>query len=145
MASRFSSTVKTQCANCGREFIPHVSRQFLGRDLLFFYSGKARVWYWLAGVDVKTTPGTYDLRVRAALPGGRVARTVKPVEIGTVTFRSGDVNVSENFVNPDQASEKRSWRTRDSKSVRSRISSQRHTGLAISLSPLRLRRLIHSA
>jgi murein DD-endopeptidase MepM/ murein hydrolase activator NlpD len=85
-----------------------VSGQFLGKDLLFFfYSGKARVWYSLAGVDVETTPGTYDLRIRAALPGGRVARTVKPVEIGTVTFRTGDVNVPENFVKPDQASEKK--------------------------------------
>jgi murein DD-endopeptidase MepM/ murein hydrolase activator NlpD len=84
-----------------------VSGQFLGKDLLFFYSGKASVWYSLAGVDVETTPGTYDLRIRAALPGGRVARTVKPVEIGTVTFRTGDVNVPENFVKPDQASEKK--------------------------------------
>jgi murein DD-endopeptidase MepM/ murein hydrolase activator NlpD len=81
-----------------------VSGQFLGKDLLFFHSGKARVWYSLAGVDVETTPGTYDLRIRAALPGGRVSRTVKPVEIGTVTFRTGEVNVHENFVKPDQAS-----------------------------------------
>jgi hypothetical protein len=122
-----------------------VSGQFLGKDLLFFYSGKAKVWYSLAGVDVETTPGTYDLRVRAALPGGRVARTVKPGEIGTVTFRTGDVNVPENFVKPDQASEKRSRRTRESRSGRSRISSQTPNGLAISLSPLRLHRLIHSA
>ena len=73
-----------------------------------FYSVKApRVWYALAGVDVETTPGTYDLRIRAALPGGRMARTVKPVEIGNATFRTGDVNVPENFVKPDQASEKK--------------------------------------
>jgi hypothetical protein len=84
-----------------------VSGQFLGKDLLFFYSGKARVWYSLAGVDVEIKPGTYDLRIRAAVSGGRMARTVKPVEIGTVTFRSGDVNVPENFVKPDQASEKK--------------------------------------
>jgi murein DD-endopeptidase MepM/ murein hydrolase activator NlpD len=84
-----------------------VSGRFLGKDLLFFYSNKARVWYSLAGVDVETTPGTYDLTIRAALPGGRVARLVKHVEIGTVTFRTGDVNVPENFVKPDRASEKR--------------------------------------
>jgi hypothetical protein len=35
-----------------------VSGQFLGKELLFFYSGKAGVWYSLAGVDVETTPGT---------------------------------------------------------------------------------------
>jgi murein DD-endopeptidase MepM/ murein hydrolase activator NlpD len=51
--------------------------------------------------------GTYDLRIRATLNGGRVARTVKSVEIGTVTFRTGDVKVPENFVKPDPASEKK--------------------------------------
>jgi murein DD-endopeptidase MepM/ murein hydrolase activator NlpD len=84
-----------------------VSGQFLGEDVLFFSSGKTRVWYSLAGVDVETTPGTYDLRIRVTLPGGRVARTVKPVEIGTVTFRTGDVNVPENFVQPDEASQRK--------------------------------------
>ena len=63
--------------------------QFLGKDLLFFYSGKAGVWYSLAGVDVETMPGAYDLRIRVTLPGGQVARSVKPVEIGTVTFPGG--------------------------------------------------------
>jgi murein DD-endopeptidase MepM/ murein hydrolase activator NlpD len=84
-----------------------VSGQFLGKDLFFFHSGKARVWCSLAGVDVETTPGTYDLRIRAALPGGRMARTVKPVEIGNATFRTGDVNVPENFVKPDEASQRK--------------------------------------
>jgi murein DD-endopeptidase MepM/ murein hydrolase activator NlpD len=84
-----------------------VPGQFLGKDLLFFHSGKARVWYSLAGVDVETTPGTYELRIRAALPGGRVARTVKPVQIGTVTFRAGEVNVPENFVKPDEGSQRK--------------------------------------
>jgi len=80
---------------------------FLERTSSFFHSGKARVWYSLAGVDVETTPGIYELRIRAALPGGRVARTVKPVQIGTVTFRAGDVNVPENFVKPDEASQRK--------------------------------------
>jgi hypothetical protein len=44
-----------------------VSGQFLGKDFFFFHSGMARIWYSLAGVDVETTPGTYDLRIRAAL------------------------------------------------------------------------------
>jgi murein DD-endopeptidase MepM/ murein hydrolase activator NlpD len=84
-----------------------MSGHFLGKDLLFFHSGAARVWYSLAGVDVETTPGTYDLRIRAALRGGRVARTVKSVEIATVTFRTGDVSVPENFVKPDEASQRK--------------------------------------
>jgi len=84
-----------------------VSGQFLGKELLFFYSGKAGVWNSLAGVNIETTPGAYDLRIRVTLPGGRVARSVKPIEIGGVTFRTGDVNVPENFVNPDEASKKK--------------------------------------
>jgi murein DD-endopeptidase MepM/ murein hydrolase activator NlpD len=84
-----------------------VSGQFLGKDLFFFSSGKARVWYSLAGVDVETTPGIYNLRIRAALSGARVARTVKPVAIGNVTFGTGDVNVPENFVKPDDVSQRK--------------------------------------
>jgi hypothetical protein len=99
-----------------------VSGQFLGKNLLFFYSSKAGVWYSLAGVDVETAPGTYDLKIRAMLPGGRVARTVKPVEIGSVTFRTGDVNVPENFVKPGRSQPKKDpqW-TRDSRRGHSRI------------------------
>jgi hypothetical protein len=84
-----------------------VSGQFLGKELLFFYSGKPGVWYSLAAVDVETAPGTYDLRIRVALPGGRVARTVKPVEIGSVTFKTGDVRVPVNFVKPDEAGQRK--------------------------------------
>ena len=87
--------------------VSKVSGQFLGKELLFFYSGKAGIWYSLAGVDVETASGTYDLKIRVALPGGRVARTVKPVEIGTVTFKTGDVSVPENFVKPDEASQRK--------------------------------------
>ena len=83
-----------------------VSGQFFGKNLLFFHTRGARAWYSVAGVDVETTTGTYDLSIRAALPGGRVARTVKAVEIGSVTFRTGDVSVPENFVQPDKASQR---------------------------------------
>jgi murein DD-endopeptidase MepM/ murein hydrolase activator NlpD len=84
-----------------------VSGNFLGRELLFFHSREAKVWFSLAGVDVETTPGSYDLSIRAAVPGGRMARTVKSVEIGSVTFRTGDVSVPENFVEPDAASQRK--------------------------------------
>jgi len=83
-----------------------VSGQFLGKQLLFFRSGKPRVWYALAGVDVETTPGAYDLTIRAALPVGRASRAGKQVQIDAITFRSGDATVPENFVNPDEQSKK---------------------------------------
>jgi murein DD-endopeptidase MepM/ murein hydrolase activator NlpD len=84
-----------------------VSGEFLGKKLLFTYSAAMGVWFSLAGVDVETTPDTYDLKISAALPSGRVTRIVKPVEIGTITFGTGDVNVPENFVKPDQASQEK--------------------------------------
>lgn len=83
-----------------------VMGEFLGKDLVFFRSGKPRVWYALGGVDVETTPGAYDVTVRAAVPGRGVARTVKSAEIGEAHFRSGDVTVPENFVNPDEESKR---------------------------------------
>ncbi len=83
-----------------------VMGQFLGKDLLFFRSNQPRIWYSLAGADVETIPGTYELRIRAVVPSGRVASITKTVEIGMVTFRTGDVNVAENFVNPDEASQR---------------------------------------
>lgn len=84
-----------------------VSGKFLGKDLLFFRSDKPRVWYSLAGVDVETTSGTYEVAIRALLRNGRVARSVKNVEIGAANFKSGDVNVPENFVNPDEAGKRK--------------------------------------
>jgi murein DD-endopeptidase MepM/ murein hydrolase activator NlpD len=84
-----------------------VSGKFLDKDLLFFRSEKPRVWYSLAGVDVETTPGTYDLSMRAVMRGGRAARTLKKVEVGAATFKTSDIDVPENFVNPDEASKKR--------------------------------------
>jgi murein DD-endopeptidase MepM/ murein hydrolase activator NlpD len=83
-----------------------VTGSFLGKDLLFFRSDKPKVWYALAGVDVETSPGTYDLAIRAVLPGRRVARALKKVDITEAHFKSGTADVPENFVNPDEASKK---------------------------------------
>jgi hypothetical protein len=84
-----------------------VSGSLLGKELLFFHSREAKVWYSLAGVDVATTPGSYDVGIRASRSGDRVAHTVKSMEIGSMTFRAGDVSVPENFVQPDEASQRK--------------------------------------
>jgi hypothetical protein len=81
LAAQRPATWVCHLRHSGTESQGHKSSgQFLGKDLLFFYSGNAGVWYSLAGVDVETVPGAYDLRIRVALPGGQVARSVKPVE-----------------------------------------------------------------
>ena len=80
---------------------------FVGKNLSFFKSDNPKIWYALAGDDLETRPGTYDLSVRAVMPGGRVIRSLKKVDIAAGNFRSGPVNVPENFVEPDAESQKK--------------------------------------
>jgi hypothetical protein len=84
------------------ERVPHrVTGKWIGKDLTFFKSDNPKVWYALAGADLETPPGTYDLAVSAVMVGGRVIHSVKKVDIGAANFRSGAVDVPENFVEPD--------------------------------------------
>src|ERR1700730_9160168 len=85
-----------------------VTGKWIGKDLAFFKSGNPKIWYALAGADLETQPGTYDLTVTAVMVGGKVAHSVKKVDIGAANFRSGAVDVPENFVEPDAASRKQS-------------------------------------
>jgi hypothetical protein len=75
--------------------------KFLDKDLLFFRSEKPSVWYSLAGIDLETTPGAYELSIRGVMRGDRATRTLKKVEVGAATFKTGDIDVPENFVTPD--------------------------------------------
>ena len=84
-----------------------VTGQMIGKNLSFFKSDNPKIWYALAGADLETQPGTYDLSVRAVMPGGRVVRSLKKVDIAACDFRSGPVNVPENFVEPDAESQKK--------------------------------------
>jgi murein DD-endopeptidase MepM/ murein hydrolase activator NlpD len=84
-----------------------VSGRWIGKELRFFKSPDSpKVWYALAGADLETAPGNYDLSVTAVTAGGKILRSVKPVSIGAANFRSSDVTVPENFVEPDAAEKK---------------------------------------
>src|SRR5258708_7359942 len=83
-----------------------VRGKWIGKDLAFFKSDDPKIWHALAGADLETQPGTYDLTVTAAMVGGRVVHSVKKVDISAANFRSGAVDVPENFVEPDAASKK---------------------------------------
>jgi murein DD-endopeptidase MepM/ murein hydrolase activator NlpD len=76
------------------------------RSLTFFKSANPKIWYALAGVDLETQPGDYNLSIAAVLSGGRVTRTLKKMEINAASFGTGEANVPENFVEPDSASKK---------------------------------------
>jgi murein DD-endopeptidase MepM/ murein hydrolase activator NlpD len=83
-----------------------VTGKWIGKDLTFFKSDDPKIWYALAGADLETQPGTYDLTLTAVMVGGRVIHSLKKVDISAANFRSGAVDVPENFVEPDAASKK---------------------------------------
>ena len=82
-----------------------VTGTFAGKSLLFFHGDDPKLWYALAGDDLETQPGTYDLSVNATV-SGRPAHDAKKVDIAPGTFKTGDIDVPDNFVNPS-AEEKR--------------------------------------
>ena len=49
-----------------------VTGKWIGKDLAFFKSDNPKIWYALAGADLETQPGTYDLTLTAVMVGGRV-------------------------------------------------------------------------
>src|ERR1700682_3401057 len=80
-----------------------VTGKWIGKDLAFFKSDNPKIWYALAGADLETQPGTYDLAVTAVMVGGRGVHSVKKVDIGAANFRSGAVDAAENFVYAEAA------------------------------------------
>jgi murein DD-endopeptidase MepM/ murein hydrolase activator NlpD len=78
-----------------------VSATLGDKTLTFFHADNARVWYALAGADLDLKPGSYDLVVTASLAGGHLAKKSLPVELAEANFKSGSIDVPENFVEPD--------------------------------------------
>ncbi len=83
-----------------------VSGTWINKTLTFFKSDNPKIWYALAGADLETQPGTYDLKITAVLPGGKSARSVKQVDVAAANFKTGALDVPENFVEPDEAGKK---------------------------------------
>ena len=78
-----------------------VTATWIGKQLTFFRTKNPRVWYALAGVDLETQPGSYNLEISASLTNGRAARSVKKIDVAAGTFGTGEVNVPENYVQPN--------------------------------------------
>ena len=83
-----------------------VSGRLLGKEIAFFRGDKPTVWYALAGVDMETAPGTYDLGISAVIPAHGLVRAVKKIEVRSGEFKEGTAEVPENYVNPDDAEKK---------------------------------------
>ncbi len=71
-----------------------------GKRFTFFPTEKPHIWYALAGVDLDTQPGPYDLKVSALMRTGHWASSVKSVTIEPGNFGAGEVQVPEQYVQP---------------------------------------------
>ncbi|HVG27345.1 MAG TPA: M23 family metallopeptidase [Acidobacteriaceae bacterium] len=81
-----------------------VTGTWIGKSITFLPKpDDPKVWYALAGADLETQPGPYDLKISAVLPNGRIASSTKPIGIGPGDFKTGSIDVPENFVEPDPA------------------------------------------
>lgn len=83
-----------------------VTAKWIGKNLSFFKSSDPKVWLALAGADLETAPGSYNLAVTATFGGRRIVHAVKQVDIAAANFPSGTVDVPENFVEPDAAAKR---------------------------------------
>lgn len=84
-----------------------VSATWIGKAMTFFRDpDNPKLWHALAGDDLGTQPGNYDLVLTAVLPGGRVAHLTKSITVAPGDFKTGDITVPENYVNPSDAEQK---------------------------------------
>lgn len=72
-----------------------------GQALAFFSSEDRRLWYALAGVDVETKPGNYQLELVATFPDGRSEHTQRDVVVNRASYKTEVLHVPERFVKPD--------------------------------------------
>ena len=79
-----------------------VTATWIGKTVTFFRTDNPRIWYALAGADLETQPGSYDLAISATLTNGRVAHSTKKIDVGAATFGTGEANVPENYVEPNE-------------------------------------------
>jgi murein DD-endopeptidase MepM/ murein hydrolase activator NlpD len=78
-----------------------VTGTWLGRDLAFFKSTRPRTWYALAGVDMETAPGAYDLTLKATMPSGSVVESTRSITIAPSEYKTVAVTVPQKFVEPN--------------------------------------------
>jgi murein DD-endopeptidase MepM/ murein hydrolase activator NlpD len=83
-----------------------VTATFRGKRIAFFRSEGPRLWYALAGVDLDTQPGPYDLKVSALMRTGKWASSVKSVTIEPGNFGASQVQVPEQYVEPGPEDQK---------------------------------------
>ena len=84
-----------------------VTGNFINKSITFFSdSAEKKTWHALAGVDLEAQPGDYGMDVTVVLVGGRVAHWTQKVTVAAGDFKTGDINVPDNYVNPTDVEQK---------------------------------------
>ncbi len=84
-----------------------VSGTFIDKTLTFFKSEEdPKIWYALAGADFAVQPGSYPVKVVAVLDNGKRLSSEKQVDVAATDFKTGAIEVPEQYVEP-QAAERR--------------------------------------
>ena len=72
-----------------------------------FSPGEGNRWYALAGATYESKPGTYDLVVDVAQPGGRTMHFSHPVVVHAARYKTSRLTVPQKYVTPDEETLKR--------------------------------------
>lgn len=84
-----------------------VTGNFINKPITFFRDTKSsKTWHALAGIDLEAQPGPYGLDITAKLAGGRLAHHTEQVTVAPGDFKTGDITVAENMVNPSDVEQK---------------------------------------
>jgi len=89
-----------------------VSGTWTGKTLTFFRSDDPKIWHALAGADLDTQPGNYDLSVTALLSTGKRLRLTKRAEIAAASFKPAPPRYPSSSSNLTPRSDARSSMTR---------------------------------
>lgn len=81
--------------------VQSVSGSWFGHKLTFFHPATGKFWYALAGVPVETTPGRYDLIVKATSATGEAAAIQVKIKIAAATYPKITIQVAKQFTEPD--------------------------------------------
>jgi len=83
-----------------------LSGKWIDKELTFFKSSNPKIWYALAGADLETPPNTYELNLTAVMANGKVVHDTKSINIEAGNFQTSEVQVPQNFVEPNDAEKK---------------------------------------
>jgi murein DD-endopeptidase MepM/ murein hydrolase activator NlpD len=79
-----------------------LSGTWLSQPLSFSYDPAARTWYTLAGISLKTDPGTYTLRLTGETATGRSVSFEQPVRVKKGAYKVVvSLSVPKQFTEPD--------------------------------------------